>query len=413
MKKILTLALIVAMAALSGCQKDNKTKTPETGNDAEVQLILGNSTMTKAPSGEEEGSAAENAIKVLEFYVFDQNGNPDTKVGQSAMGASDGNGYIRIADPDDSKYTIVVNSGQNKKFVAAANMELGALGATEKYSDLKLRMAARTFTRTNSRESYGTNGFEMIGESVATVTDGVKNSVGIGVARLTSKLAQPTFNNLTITISQEDIENVWGDGTTVTAADITFDFKGYVAINGISNSDASFIAAANELTIPWADWRISFGGVVKTYINSEFLADGFYSSNYSGNGFSDWFLTKDSGEPVYFYENKPAEKEHNGSIGWDPLSVYAVMIKADLVVDASKGETKTRYWRVNMTHDDDYHILRNCVYKVNIKEIKTAGFGTPKEAETDDPIIPGKGDASVDVQITPAAWRINFYETQM
>ena len=79
--------MLMAAAAFTSCQKtDANEGAVIPGEDTRVTITLTNAGDTKAPTGSEDGTGAENAIKTLEIYVFDANGNPDPKLGAGVAG---------------------------------------------------------------------------------------------------------------------------------------------------------------------------------------------------------------------------------------------------------------------------------------------------------------------------------------
>ncbi len=114
---------------------------------------------------------------------------------------------------------------------------------------------------------------------------------------------------------------------------------------------------------------------------------------------------------MYVYENKPEKTIINGTPGYDLLSVYALIIEG--VVSAEGVEPATRYWRVGLTRDDVYHIMRNCVYKVTIDRITTPGYGIPEEAEKEPGVVPDPDDTVADFVIKVDQWNINEYTSEM
>ncbi len=425
MKTIVKCSLIIAaLGVLSACNKDErptgdngKTESIPTKITLSVNLNAGTRSLT---GDEENGEPAENVVSSLEFYVFDGLGNLDPEVGR--VGATPGNGYIKFTDGALSKQ-VIVGSG-NRRFVALANINLGDLAAGTTFTAFQAKLADILFMATPGGDDHNSRtipdiGFGMSGKQDATIDPNIStNSVSIGLMRLVSKINEPTFASpMAITLSDIQLQAVWGTDTEVTNDRLTFNPLGYVVINGISNSNVLFTGNAGgddtkPKTIPWNTWS----DADKEYRTSEFGPTGFYTNNYSGyTAAPDWFLN--FGTPgqdrVYVYENKPGTKTNlQGQDGFDPFNVYAFIIKGELVVDGDNTLNKTRYWRVDLVHNDNYHIMRNASYHINITGIASPGQPTPEDAEEGPEIIPDN-ETSVIIDLIVRKWRINEYQQQM
>jgi hypothetical protein len=396
---------------------DNPTKVT-------ISITNPSNPNTYAPTGVEVGSPAENKVSSIEIYVFNPDGSIDTKTG--VTGTNPGNGYFTATDLSTDatlKFTVIMNSGGDKKLVAVANMGLGALDPGEDYDDLKAKLSTGAFKASANEHNSRTipaNGFEMSGEIVADIASAV-NSVSIPISRLVSKINAPKFTdtnnvNTAVALTQNQKEELWGTGAVI--PDVTFRPIGYALVNGITKSSVLFNGrlADNDDTSPrskpWGDWTWTD----KSYLNSSFTSKGKYTNTYSGPSDSDdWFLAHDGsaeGEDcVYVYENKPKTITVNTQTGFDPLNVYAFVIKGELVVEGDNSKNKVRYWRVDLVRNDAYHILRNNSYYVYIKTIVTIGFETEEEAEKDPDII--TDETSAEIQLVVNEWRTNQTETDM
>ncbi len=424
--KIYRYFLVIALAGLvSACAKDDNKQSKD-GKEAsvptQVRLSLKFNAGTRAlDNTEENGEPAENAVNMVEFYVFDADGDIDPLVGT-------GNGYIKFTDGQLSKL-VIVGSGA-RQFVALTNMDMGPLASGEGYDELKAKMSNSAFTKANSRTTPGADGFEMSGEKEAIViANSTANTVSIDLLRLVSKINPPTFMKdettpVELKLSDSHIQKLWGEDTDITNADLTFNPLGYVVVNGMDLSGLFFTGNDDEddttpKDVPWDKWSDG----ARQHLNSEFDADGYYTSNYSGyDAAGDFFLnfndTSNAQDRVYVYENKPFLKTTpEGQTGFDPLATYAFIIKGELVVDGDTANTndmnKIRYWRVDIVRDDNYHVMRNASYHINITAIATPGQGTPKDAETTPEIIPGVDESAITIELNVKKWRINFYQDEM
>jgi hypothetical protein len=423
--------LFLCGSILAACNSDeDHGKEALISKPAEVEISIVTPSTYALTGGEEPGSADENKVTSIEIYVFNADGTIDTKTGAT------GNGYFSATVPTATttfSYTVIMDSGNQKKFVAVANMGLGALASGEDYDDLKAKLSTAAFTASaaagyNSR-TIPANGFEMSGETVAKIEPGPINSVRIPISRLVSKINAPNFFYLDpadgttkiytgVVFTPDQVKELWGDDAGDVGT-IAFRSVGYALVNGITKSSALFNGRLSDnddtapRTKPWGDW--TWDG--KSYLNSTFDTDGKYTGAYSGQSNSgDWFLATDGSvageEYVYVYENKPEMTTVNDQTGLDPKKVYAFIVKGELVVDGDTNNSNdlnlVRYWRVDLARDDAYHILRNNLYSVYIKTIKSIGFPTEQEAEDDPDIIPpNPEDTSAKIEIEVNKWRVN------
>ena len=422
MKKNSIIFTALCIFALSGCnKKETSTFSGKFGEPTEAIITL-SSPVTRGPSGTEAGTAEENDIKSLEFYIFDDTGNGlDPAVGT-------GNGYFKIDNPTGLRHKIKLSAGVDKKIVVVSNINLGAPDATmNTYDKLVEKLSSDEFKAAlggndhNSRDIPVT-GLEMSGfaTTATVIANKTDNVISITISRLVSKIEAPVFDvNAPVALSQAQIEEVWGASTVLDpATDTTFTFKAYAVINGVTKSTVCFTGRADgnykdPMTLPWNTWV-----GIRTYLNSSFNGSGDYENNYSGKQSGEWFLdgtNTENGHRVYVYENKPTDDTYNSIEGYTPESVYAYIIKGELTatLDGKGVVTETRYWRVNLIASDTYHIMRNCVYKVAINKITTPGYATPQEAEENEPIVPKPNETAADFTITVADWDINSYTTQM
>lgn len=431
------LSLMLCGGLFFACDNNEEVPGVETpvGDPAQVTLTIVNSgpSTYALTGGEENGTTDENKVSQIEVYVFDDAGAIDTKVNDLTPddGIDNGNGYFTVTVPSTTttyKYTIIMSAGNDKKMVAVANMNLGAVAS---YNALKAKLNEAEFTASagagyNSRTIPST-GFEMSGEIEADIATGSANSVRIPVSRLASKINAPVFTsvagvNTAVDLTAEEVEELWGVGAVV--PNITFKGLGYALANGISKSSVLFTGRADgddtdPTNSPWGDW--SWTGK-DPYLNSAFNGSGKYTSVYSGQSVAgDWFLATDgsaTGENcVYAYENKAHKITVSGQTGFDPEEVYAFIIKGEFVVDGddanANGLNQTRYWRVDLVRDNNYHILRNNSYHVYLKTITSIGWPTEQEAEEEPDIIVDQTESAAVVEVVVNKWRVNQYETEM
>lgn len=420
MKTSKSLAIAMAALLLSACSKNDEVIDGglNKGEGAVVNILLENGAKGSTTRETDPGSAAESKVSTLEFFIFDSNGDKDSQTPYFALGAY------------QYKTTINIACSGNVRFVVVANASIGSAMAT--YGDLQAKLAGREFTAgetalDHNARTIPAGGFEMSGETVSVITGGsAENSVTVGLDRLVSKFGQPTFTSAAtgfLNLPDIDLAEVWGAGTTVTNDDMEFAFNGYALVNGVNkslllnridwnNSSATPATTWEEEWVNWYDANETSQSL--KYLGSNFDASGKYTNNYSGkNSNGSWFI--EDTNPVYVYENSPAIITANVGKGYDSQKVYAFIVEGTLTANAgtSDEQTATRYWRVNLIPESDYHIYRNKSYRVSITSIKSAGYATPEEAEKNDPIVPVDGETYVDVMVIVNPWDVIVSSTQM
>jgi hypothetical protein len=433
MKTKFITGLILCGSIFAACDNDDEHgQRVQAGKPTEVTISITNPGTYALTGGEEDGTTEENTVKLVEFFVFNSGGTIDTETGR--VGVTEGTGYHSVSvtgDVSSFKETIIMSSGDNKRIVAAINMNLGALNRGDNYNTLRAKLSRDKFIASpnegyNSR-TVPSKGFEMSGDFEVNIKPDKPNSIKIPVSRLVSKVNAPKFHsvkqvNTTVDLSPEEIEQLWGAGATI--SNITFKGLGYALVNGLDKSSVVFNGNKNNedyepMNRTWDTW--TWDG--KNYLNSSFVTTtiGKYASAYSGKSLSgDFFLNAENeGEKcVYAYENKPKMVTTGSLTGFDPKTVYAFIIKGELVVngDASNtnGLNKIRYWRINLVMNDNYHIIRNNSYHVYLKSIVSVGHTSEKEAEEEMEVIPpAVSTSNVNVEIEVKQWRINQYETNI
>ncbi|MCD8193236.1 MAG: fimbrial protein, partial [Tannerellaceae bacterium] len=388
---------------------------PEGGGGKSSLTVLLNSSQqgTRSSDGSDAGTAAERKINEVEFYVFDADGTRDNF-----------NGYIHFTEAA-GEYTFPVTEGSNKTVLVAVNMQLGNLNGAE-LGEVK---KALYNTSIPNPLQVPAGGVPMAGEYTnLTVSSEELAFINVVVDRLYARFNAPLIpaGGVTVTLSDDDQEELtgWLGGTI--AGEIKFTLNGYYVINGLNQSFAFPNYGVSEQLARWnpAVWTI--GNNTANYISSLYDEQGHIIRAYSGSS----LLVNN--ESVYLYENSPLQLE-GSSKGYNSGTIYAMIVQGTLY-DSGNPENKiNRYWRIDVTRTTEtaniYKILRNAIYRVSIHEIRTLGYGTPKEAEEEkpnvvdppqppgpidppeppgpiDPPIDPDGDAEIIVTVEVSGWKI-------
>lgn len=390
------LAVSVAALALLSCNNSDVNSDPslDKGGLAAITINVKGTTETRALAGGEAGTSAENDIKSLEFFVFNGDGSYQM--------------YFKPATlTSNNQYTFLVDAG-NLTILAAVNQNLGEpSSAPASLAEFKNKSLYNTLelNGSNSRSDIdATTGFAMAAEGVINITEGKTNALNLSIRRLISKIEAPTADpNSTITAPEADLLEALGlDAGGTVPTDLKWAFNGYMVINGI-NKSKSF--EYTDLT----GWMRPEGA---SNFKTTFSADGqtaesVYSvMNDLGGETTKGFLPAAYAKPVYVYEGTPSiiQKSGNGlATIFDKDEVVAFIIQGTFSGTGVAGVT--RYWRVNLLKDDIWKILRNSIYRVTMKDIKTVGWATPKEAEEEGPVV-HPSESTITINLEVAQWDV-------
>ncbi|MCC8174059.1 MAG: fimbria major subunit [Odoribacter sp.] len=402
MKKLNLLISALVILMFTSCDKKDSVKI-ETGSG---EPVLATFKITapegRAVSGSEDGTADENKISVIEFYMFDANGDRDEKT--SAYDYS----YHKY-EGTASEISFLVKSGVNKKILVAVNTDLGANEGLN-YDAVEKLLEQTLLTNANSQQIEAGK-FVMSGKKVATIEENrTDNEVSISIARLVSKVEPPKLNDdFEVTIPNQDLQTVFAD-STVTNANIEFAMTGYALINGYNTSYVyTYYNAEDKEYTDWDMWTP--GG---TYQKTTFDAanNNDIAIAYSGvQANSPWL----SSANVFVYENQPSDTTDTatGIEGFVKDEVYAFLVRGTLT-NTINSQSVVRYWRVNLIRDDNYKMFRNTIYRVTLDEVSSIGYGTAKEAEEDQDnggIVPRNDQTGIQASIDIVPWNVRTQNT--
>lgn len=390
------LAVSATAFALLSCNDsdNNLNQAPNKGELAAITVKVKGTTDTRALAGEEPGVANENDINSLEFFVF----NSD-------------NTYQKYYKPanltSDNQYTFLVNAG-NLTILTAVNQNLGEPSpAPASLADFKKSCLYNglSLDGSNSRTDISaSNGFAMAAEGVANVVEGETNTLNLSVRRLLSKIENPKVNSANkITAPTADLLEILGlDKSGAVPSDLKWVFDGYMIINGINQS----LAFEYENLTNWERFTTASNFKTTFSSNGETVETVYSVKNDDSGETSNGFLQADYNKPVYVYESIPTTLQGGDGIAatvFNKDEVVAFIIKGTF--SSSEVANVTRYWRVNLLKDDAWKIFRNSIYRITMKDIKTVGWATPKEAEEEGPVI-DPAESSISINIEVADWDI-------
>ena len=352
---------------------------------------------------------------------------------QVQMGSGDNKDIVVVANADLG--APVTTSGSEKLNTFEKVMQ----AISEKSKDVMTNRISRLVPE---------NGFVMSGYTLnANVVAGRSdNKVSIRMDRLVARIETPVqASTVTFDLDLDELERLYGDKTTKTnTSGLQFEFTGYAVINGLQKSSIGFVGnkiadgtvgttadvVYSNFTRPylkdgvegtnmwaWNLWTVNStapDGTVTPGVfsaargpriesNTDALVTGAtpntnptaWADAYSGRanlvaGTGSWFIDSSNANPnVYVYESKPDTKSSEAYSGYDPDGVVAIIIQGT-ITDTSATDPapqKTRYWRLNVRVDDEYHIIRNSTYQTSINKIQTPGFASPQEAEDSEDIV--------------------------
>ena len=409
--KIFAAALIAALG-FTACAKDGGEKIDNGANGVgSVTITVGKATETRAEGSStttEPSTGVENEVNMIEFFSFDA-GAPTT------TGA-----YFRKNTNTIAGATTFLVTAGDISFLAVVNGSLFAdkdaydayLGG-KNLADIKKLVADLALTSATSQTAPVTGtGFVMAAEATAvTVTAGETNNLSMGLNRVLSKVMAPALKAGTggsvessLMADAQAMQTLFGvdiDGSD-TVEEIEWVYDGYVVINGIKNSYNFRYTGWTGWTAPFVAPDLAANWNKTTYV----AADGKdIATAYAVGAAADKFILPSNTLPVYVYENRPtrAQATPGSATVFAQDEVTAFLIKGHFVakVNNTAGTVSpTRYWRVNLLKADAWDVYRNSVYRLFMDEVKTIGWGTPKEAEEDGPIVdPAESSISIDLVI--------------
>ncbi|MDR0962483.1 MAG: fimbria major subunit [Mediterranea sp.] len=398
-------ALFMATAMFAACSNDDSTSNQMEKGAGTIVVNLKNGAATRAT---EAATGDEKAVKNLEFYVFDANGNLDAKTP-----------YVLIPSnklESDNTYQFQVSAGTDNQVLVVANASIGKPGdtatpafpATATLADIQKRLSSGSFNDQNSRVVPST-GLEMSDVQTFSVAEGEIKNVTIKLNRLSSKIHAPQMNATGVAVTldtQEDVDKAFGGNSGLTPQDqFSFSFTGYALINGVQKSDV------------WDDHNFSTwveASYTNYYLTSTFDANGDFTKAYSGqNSLGSYLLNTTEAPFVYVYENSPKRvADASGQVGTIAGQVYAFIIEGTLTSGTTNSQP--RYWRVNFLRADNYKIVRNAAYTITLDKITTPGYATPEEATGgNDDVIPDNDKSSVNFTIEVTDWDAMSENTQV
>ena len=335
----------------------------------------------------------------MEFFVFNSDGSFQKY-------------YKPASVASDNQYTFLVNAG-SLTILTAANQNLGE-PAPASLADFKKSSSYKELSLdgTNSRSDISTSlGFAMAAEGTANVVEGETNKLSLSIRRLLSKVESPKVAPTNeIKIPDAELLKILGLGTSETVPnDLKWTFKGYMVINGINQS----LAFEYENLTNWE--RFATASNFKTTFSPDgATVETVYSVKSDDNSeTSNGFLPAGYDKPVYVYENIPTMLQgSNGQAAtvFDKDEVVAFIIKGTF--SGTGVSDVTRYWRVNLLKDDAWKIFRNSIYRITMQDITTVGWGTPKEAEEEGPVIdPSESSITIDIEV--AKWDVRTQDVDL
>ena len=396
-------AVAITVCTLLSCSdSDNSMNEPIVqGKKAAITVKIKGSTVTRAQTGEEAGSADENAIKSLEFFVFNSDGSYQTYFKPEVLAAN-------------NQYTFLVDAG-NLTVLTAVNQNLGEPSpAPASLTDFKKNSLYKELLLdgSNSRADISTStGFAMAAEGTINVVEGETNTLNLSVRRLLSKIESPKVDpSNQITAPKDDLLKILGLGENGTVpSDLKWTFDGYMVINGINQSRAFEYKELED----WTRFATATNFKTTFSMDGETVESVYSVKKDDADETTNGFLPAIYDKPVYVYENVPTTLQGgNGSAAtvFDKDEVVAFIVRGTFSGTGVSGVT--RYWRVNLLKDDAWKIYRNSIYRITMKDIKTVGWSTPKEAEEEGPVV-SPTESSISINIEVAQWDVRTQDVDL
>jgi len=337
----------------------------------------------------------------LEFFVFNSDGSYQKYFKPEVLAAN-------------NQYTFLVDAG-NLTVLTAVNQNLGEPSpAPASLTDFKKNSLYKELLLdgSNSRADISTStGFAMAAEGTINVVEGETNTLNLSVRRLLSKIESPKVDpSNQITAPKDDLLKILGLGENGTVpSDLKWTFDGYMVINGINQSRAFEYKELED----WTRFATATNFKTTFSMDGETVESVYSVKKDDADETTNGFLPAIYDKPVYVYENVPTTLQGgNGSAAtvFDKDEVVAFIVRGTFSGTGESGVT--RYWRVNLLKDDAWKIYRNSIYRITMKDIKTVGWSTPKEAEEEGPVV-SPTESSISINIEVAQWDVRTQDVDL
>ena len=209
---------------------------------------------------------------------------------------------------------------------------------------------------------------------------------------------------------KDDLLKILGLGENGTVpSDLKWTFDGYMVINGINQSRAFEYKELED----WTRFATATNFKTTFSMDGETVESVYSVKKDDADETTNGFLPAIYDKPVYVYENVPTTLQGgNGSAAtvFDKDEVVAFIVRGTFSGTGVSGVT--RYWRVNLLKDDAWKIYRNSIYRITMKDIKTVGWSTPKEAEEEGPVV-SPTESSISINIEVAQWDVRTQDVDL
>ena len=251
----------------------------------------------------------------------------------------------------------------------------------------------------------------MAAEGTINVVEGETNTLNLSVRRLLSKIESPKVDpSNQIPAPKDDLLKILGLGENGTVpSDLKWTFDGYMVINGINQSRAFEYKELED----WTRFATATNFKTTFSMDGETVESVYSVKKDDADETTNGFLPAIYDKPVYVYENVPTTLQGgNGSVAtvFDKDEVVAFIVRGTFSGTGVSGVT--RYWRVNLLKDDAWKIYRNSIYRITMKDIKTVGWSTPKEAEEEGPVV-SPTESSISINIEVAQWDVRTQDVDL
>ncbi len=430
-----------------GCSKEEKSGPNVPGEGVKTYASFSvalDAATTRALLGDANSAPEEIKIKTVNIYVF-------------MGGVLEDTGAITLNDNNEGTTALATTTGPKTIYAVINKSVTGVVGQTQEDFEQKV---IQTFSEGKSTISVADN-FLMVGSTQATLSEQTEevakqkqNLIPITVQRATAKVQMRYKENVPV----KPVVNVSVDTARYTVAQQNTEM--YLARKGFSftpagekvaqkdvNKDGTYDHLVALPTAEQLEQSNSWLGAGKDYdnlfANSCYLAENVNEAPVTGN--TSYVLVELTVKPTQTSDaagNAITPTEPNDGSFWviadhDLLNGdITFLTKEDKILyfaseeyasgylkdQANLGEEHNykvlkytagkSYYRLNIrdikqrTLTEEYAVLRNHYYKVNITEISNLGFNTPSGTVPTEPTTPLETQTYISAEITIEPWTV-------
>jgi hypothetical protein len=436
--KSIIAGMLSTMLLAVGCSKEHGGPgTPEEGVRTYASFSVTLDASTTRALADVNSVEEETKINTVNIYVF-------------MGGVLEDTGVITLNENNEGTTTLAITTGLKTIYAVVNKSVTGVVGQTQEAFEQQIIQTVAAGASTIAVE----NSFFMVGSAAATLSEQTqeeavmkRNLIPITVQRATAKVQMRFKENVPVkpvvnaSVSAPHYA-LAQQNTEMYLARTGFDFTPTGTAAAQRDADANG-TCDHLVALPAADqidWLAANTDYDNTFVNSRYLAENVNEAPVTGN--TSYVLVELTVKPTQtsdaegnFSASDLAENadfwvlaSHNAADGditfltkEDKILYFAnesdasaYLAAQDDLVDYQvlKYTEGKSYYRLNIrdikqrTLTEEYAVLRNHYYKVNITEISNLGFNTPGGTVPTDPETPLETQTYISAEILIEPWTV-------